>query len=65
MQELLADGLAGEAQFIGELGDRARPLALQCDQDGAAAVGKLINGCYGVLFSGRTETEIRILRPMN
>jgi hypothetical protein len=47
LQQLLADGLAGEGQFVGELGDRAWTLALERDEDGAAAFGELFDGQNG------------------
>ena len=48
LQELLPHRLARELQLIGELRDRRWALALECEKDGAAAVGKLVYGDDGL-----------------
>ena len=48
LQELLPHRFARELQLIGELRDRGWPLALECEQDGPAAVGKLVYGEDGL-----------------
>ena len=42
LEELLADGLAGEPELLGELGDRGRAVLLESDQNGATAFGDLV-----------------------
>lgn len=50
LEELLADGLAGELEEIRQLGDGGRPLLLERDEDGPPAVGKLVDGKDGASF---------------
>jgi hypothetical protein len=58
---LLAHGLAGQLQFVGKLGDGARTLALERDEDGAAAFRKLFDGQNGGA-PGRRDSESRFQR---
>src|SRR4051794_29440728 len=48
LQKLLPHRFARELQLIGELCDRGWPLSLECEQDGPAAVGKLVYGDDGL-----------------
>src|SRR4051794_1786344 len=48
LQKLLPHRFARELQLIGELCDRGWPLSLECEQNGPAAVGKLVYGNDGL-----------------
>jgi hypothetical protein len=60
LQQLLADGLAGELKLGGETGDRGRSLPLQSEKDRAPAVRQLVDGNDGG-FSLLADPETTIL----